>query len=137
MTYSEMLLMNASAASKPKKKHNKPEEELQTACLKWFRLQYPKMEKVLVANPNGGSRNFLEACNMKRAGVTAGVADLTLYCKNRFYGTLLIEMKTPKGRQQESQKAWQKEVEKYGQHYVVCRSLEDFMREVKEYLKNT
>lgn len=50
---------------------------------------------------------------------------------------LLIEMKTIKGRQSESQKKWQKTVcfnEEY--KYVVCRSFDDFKREVDEYLRN-
>nr|UWI14552.1 MAG: VRR-NUC domain [Bacteriophage sp.] len=67
----------------------------------------------------------------------AGVADLILLKSNRDYGALLIEMKTIKGRQSESQKKWQKTVcfnEEY--KYVVCRSFDDFKREMDEYLRN-
>ena len=44
-------------------------------------------------------------------------------------------MKQPNGRQQDSQKEWQKAVESVGNKYVVCRSLEEFIAEVTDYLK--
>ena len=75
---------------------------------------------------------------MKDEGVTAGVSDLILLKSNRDYGALLIEMKTPVGRQSDSQKEWQKIICENGEYkYVVCRSLDDFIREVDDYLKNT
>jgi hypothetical protein len=47
-------------------------------------------------------------------------------------------MKTPVGRQSDSQKEWQKIICENGEYkYVVCRSLDDFIREVDDYLKNT
>ena len=138
ITYAEMLLMNSKVASpKPKRKLNDREHQIQCACVKWFRLQYPKMAKLLIAPPNGGARNPVEGAKKKAEGMTSGVADLVLFKSNRFYGTLCIEMKTKTGRQSESQKEWQKLVEANGHKYVVCRSLDDFIREVKEYLKYT
>lgn len=43
-------------------------------------------------------------------------------------------MKTADGRQTEKQKQWQKVAETTGNKYVVCRSLDDFMRIIKEYI---
>lgn len=43
-------------------------------------------------------------------------------------------MKQPNGRQQDSQKEWQKAVESVGNKYVVCRSLEEFIEVVNDYL---
>ena len=45
-------------------------------------------------------------------------------------------MKQPKGYQQDSQKEWQKAVESVGNKYVVCRSLEEFVKVVNDYLKD-
>ena len=45
-------------------------------------------------------------------------------------------MKQPKGRQQESQKEWQKAVESAGNKYVVVRSLDEFIEVVTDYLKD-
>lgn len=87
--------------------------------------------------PTCGRRDAVTAAKLRAEGVVAGVADLILLKSNRDYGALLIEMKTTKGRQSESQKKWQKTVcfnEEY--KYVVCRSFDDFKREVDEYLRN-
>ena len=43
-------------------------------------------------------------------------------------------MKYKKGTQQDSQKDWQRVAEAAGNKYVVCRSLNEFMKEVKNYL---
>ena len=91
----------------------------------------------LFAVPNGGRRDATTAAKLKAEGVVAGVADLILLKSNRDYGALLIEMKTLKGRQRDSQKAWQNIVCADSEYkYVVCRSFDDFKREVDDYLKN-
>lgn len=43
-------------------------------------------------------------------------------------------MKTPKGRQSEVQKAWQRAVERAGYKYALCRSLTDFITTIEKYL---
>ncbi len=75
------------------------EANLQAGCVKWFRLQWPKYSMVLVAVPNGGSRNFLEAVNLKKQGVVAGTSDLILLTPRGGFGCLCIEMKAEKGKQ--------------------------------------
>lgn len=110
------------------------ESDLQIACVRWFRLQYPQYARLLFAVPNGGNRNLREAARMKAEGVTAGVADLILLIPRHKYGALCIELKTTKGRQQESQKVWQEAAEKAGNKYIVCRSFEDFRLTIKDYL---
>ena len=110
------------------------EHRLQTACVRWFRMQYPTMSHNLFAVPNGGRRDKATGAKLKDEGVLAGVADLILLKQSIGYGALLIEMKTDTGRQAQSQKDWQEKIEKDGYKYVVCRSLEDFIREVEWYL---
>lgn len=135
MTLEEMLQMERKR--KKKQKYDDEEHRIQCSCVKWFNLKYPKLKGRLFAVPNGGRRDAVTAAKLRAEGVVAGVADLILLKSNRDYGALLIEMKTIKGRQSESQKKWQKTVcfnEEY--KYVVCRSFDDFKREVDEYLRN-
>lgn len=112
---------------------NHDESNLQKACVTWFRLQYQQFEKLLVAIPNGGARNRVTAAILKAEGVVAGAPDLVLFMGNKHHHTLMIEMKTPKGRQSESQKAFQALAESAGNKYVVCRSEDDFRKEVEVY----
>lgn len=116
------------------RKYRHEESDLQTACVRWFRLQYPSLAPCLFAVPNGGSRNLREAARMKGEGVTAGVADLILLVPRGGYASLCIEMKSAAGRQSPEQKAWQQAVEKAGNRYVVCRSFDEFRAVVDDYL---
>jgi hypothetical protein len=52
------------------------ESQLQSAFVEWFRVKFK--DKLIFANANGGSRNLLEAVNLKRQGVLAGVPDLCI-----------------------------------------------------------
>lgn len=110
------------------------ESQIQHDCLAWFRLQYPKLERMMFAVPNGGRRDAKTGARMKYEGVTRGVADLILLVPKKGFASLCIEMKTPKGKQKDVQIEWQREAEKYRNKYVVCRSLPEFMKEVNEYL---
>lgn len=110
------------------------EHEIQKSCVKWFNIRYPKLRGLLFAIPNGGRRDISTGTKLKEEGVVAGVSDLLLICPGILYPSLCIEMKTPKGKQQESQKLWQKKVETVGSKYVVCRSLDDFTKAIQEYL---
>lgn len=135
-TFDQMLAI-ANAGVKSRRRSRDEEHRIQCACVSWFRLQYPQLRHSLFAVPNGGRRDEVTAGKLKAEGVLAGVADLILLRRNAEYGALLIEMKTRTGRQRDTQREWQRLTEKDGYHYVVCRSLEDFMREVNEYLSNT
>lgn len=113
------------------------EHRIQTACVRWFRLKYPHLSPRLFAVPNGGRRDGVTGARLKAEGVLPGVADMILLKPNGRYHALLIEMKTPKGRQSDTQKWWEQEVCADGEFkYVLCRGLDDFMREVDDFLKN-
>ncbi len=117
----------------------KPQEEehlMQCACVRWFRYSHPDMAELLFAVPNGGRRDKVSGAKLKMEGVIAGVSDMLLLLPNKKSHGLCIEMKTPVGRQSESQKLWQFSVEAVGYQYSVCRSVEDFIETVEEYLRN-
>lgn len=107
------------------------EHTLQTACVRWFRYQYPK--NVILSVPNGGTRdNKKEAARLKAEGVLAGVSDLIVISEKKVF---FIEMKTAIGRQNKNQKEFQQKVEKLGFLYFICRSFQEFEKICKENLK--
>ncbi len=123
------------------------EHDIQVQCVDWFRFQHSRIANLLFAVPNGEKRETVTKMTkygvkswcpsgqrLKEEGAVSGVADLILLQKNSLYGALLIEMKTPKGKQSDEQKEWQARAESAGYKYVVCRSLDEFMYEVQNYL---
>ena len=111
------------------------ESRLQQSCVTWFRYQYQQYTKLLIAVPNGGARSKKEAAIMKGEGVTPGVADLILFLPKGECGALGIEMKAGKGRHTEHQKQWGEAFEAAGNKYTVCRSFEEFMEIINNYMK--
>lgn len=132
-TYDELVERANATAGRAKPRHE--ESAIQKNCVTWFRLQYPRLRLLLFAVPNGGARNKREAGIMKGEGVTAGVADMILLKPSSGYSSLCVEFKTPKGRQEPSQKEWQTAAEGVGNKYVIVRSFEDFRHEIEAYLK--
>ena len=118
-------------------KHIRHEESaLQRNCVKWFRYQWDIYALNLIAIPNGGARNLVEAAIMKGEGVTAGAADLFLFVPNSIYHGLAIEMKSPSGTWRDTQKRWAKAIEDRGYKYILVRSFEQFVLEVNQYLNS-
>lgn len=118
--------------------HSDEEHRMQQACVRWFSLKFPRLKGRLFAVPNGGRRDAVTGAKLKAEGVVPGVSDLILLKSNHRYGALLIEMKTAKGRQSASQRWWQSVISENDEYkYVVCRSLDDFMREVTDYLNDS
>lgn len=115
---------------------NKEEEKLQIACIKWFDYQYPEYSKLLFAVPNGGSRNKIEAANLKKQGVRAGVSDIVFLKENNKYDFLCIEFKTEKGKQTDNQIIFQEDIKKHTSgYYIIIRSFEQFKKSIEQYLK--
>lgn len=113
------------------------EHRLQVACVEWFRMQHSDLCHALFAVPNGARRDKVTGARLKREGVLAGVSDLILLVPNAHYGALLLELKTPKGRQSESQKAWARDIQRTGNYrYVIVRSVEQFKAAIDVYLND-
>ena len=89
------------------------EHNLQSNCVKWFRIQYPKFQKLLFAIPNGAvlhgttEQRRRQGAKLKREGATPGAADLFLSIPSGDFRGLYIEMKTPKGKQSKLQKEFE------------------------------
>lgn len=135
MTFDELL--SQSRKGRVRKRPSEVEHRIQQACVRWFNLQYPHLRGRLFAVPNGGRRDVVTGAKLKAEGVVAGVADLILLVTNKAFGALLIEMKKPGGIQSAAQRQWQEIVTTNGEYkYVICRSIYDFMREIREYLND-
>lgn len=123
------------ATGKARKHQGHAEDDLQMQCVRWFRLQYPQLARLLHHSPNGGRRDAREGARFKQMGTQAGFPDLILLVASQGYHALLLELKTRTGRQQDSQKEYQQLAEAQGYRYVVIRSLDAFMDEVNTYMK--
>jgi hypothetical protein len=87
-------------------------------------IYYKNNHKGLIfAVPNGGSRNIVEAKNLKLTGSLAGVSDLIVIQQNKI---LFVEVKIQKGIQSEAQIKFQNNVESLGFEYFVVRNLQQF-----------
>jgi len=71
---------------------------------------------------------------MKGEGVLAGVADLFLMRANSEFHGMWIEMKTPKGRQSDSQKSFEQTAKHQNYEYKIARNMEEFQFAINDYL---
>lgn len=86
--------------------------------------------------PNGGSRNMIEAHNLRKQGVRRGVPDICLPVPRGGYGSLYIEMKRTKGgRLSEEQREYITALNRFGCKAVVCRGFEEARKAIIEYLR--
>lgn len=135
MSIAELRAMNFNPVKHvngPRRRPRHDEDNLQTHCVRWFRLQYPN--KIIFAIPNGGKRNAREAGRMKAQGVTAGVSDLFIPEPNIAFHGLWIELKAGKNTLTPSQKEFIEQMKSRGYRTAVCRSLEQFIETVGWYL---
>lgn len=118
------------------------EHDLQTACVRLFRMKWPKLAGLLFAIPNGAklAGNALQRAKawkrLEAEGARPGVADLFLAVPAGKYAGLFIEMKIEKGTQRPAQKAFEKDIVQAGYGYVIPRDLEAFIKIVQNYLEN-
>lgn len=131
---------------------NQQEHRLQSACVAWFRLQYPRKARLLFSIPNGatlapasgpginhlpvGVRRAMAWKKLEQEGAVAGAADLFLSIPSGDLCGLFIEMKTATGRQSDKQKEFEADVLAEGYGYAMPRSVEEFMRVVRRYLES-
>ncbi|MDB5200558.1 MAG: nuclease [Chitinophagaceae bacterium] len=110
------------------------EDALQGQVIRWFRSQYPKMYWRLYSIPNAAKRSASVAARMKRTGMISGVADMFLGVVKNGYGGLYIELKVGYNKLTDNQATFKRENESHYE-FKECRSLEDFIKVINEYLK--
>lgn len=110
------------------------EHQEQCALIRWWRLQYPKLNKMLFAIPNGGQRNIVTAVRLKNEGVVSGVSDLFLMMPKGDWHGLFIEMKAVKGKVSKEQKEFMAVANEMGYLAVVCFGFDDAKKVIQNYL---
>lgn len=109
----------------------------QEGVFKWANFmsgKYPEIE-LLYHIPNGGSRNKIEAANLKRQGVKAGVPDLCLpVARGKWHG-LYIEMKAGDNKTTEKQDMWLAALRNQGYAAEVCYGWEETAEVITKYLE--
>ena len=134
-TFCYNCYMSRKQESKGKRVYDNEEARIQTEFFRQVPFFFPRLpDKLLFAVPNGGSRHKIEAANMKRQGVKAGVADVILQIPKKGFASLCLEFKTKTGRQSKEQREYQRQVEMAGSKYVVVRSVEEAIGEMRMYL---
>ena len=112
------------------------ESDEQVSFINWCSYMSNKYDglDLIYAIPNGGSRNQIEAHNLKLQGVKAGVPDLFLPVARKGKHGLYIEMKRQKGgRLSEYQKEWLEKLSAQGYETAVCHGLDEAIKTVEEY----
>lgn len=105
------------------------EVKLQAELFKKVWNELPQTRRLFFSIPNGGSRNKLEAMNLKATGLVAGQPDMCLIWKGKAYG---FELKTDTGRLSDQQikvhEAWQSQ----NTPVYIIRSVEQGFNIIKE-----
>lgn len=114
------------------------ESSIQQACVAAFRAKYPYAAKCLIHVKNEEAGGVVAGGIHKAEGVVAGAPDLLLLIPSQFRGAfcpfLCIEMKSAKGRVRDSQLLYRTTIQCVGSLYIICRSLDEFMALVDEYM---
>lgn len=116
-----------------KKRCEATEQERVINWATFYAKDFPELD-LLYHVPNGGSRNQLEAANLKRQGVKAGVPDLVLPVPRQQFHGLYVEMKWGKNTTTEKQDWWLEQLRQQGYKTAVCWSAEEAMDVIANYI---
>jgi hypothetical protein len=114
-----------------------PKESTEQAKLfTWAKLQSASCPDLglMFAIPNGGTRNIIEAVNLKRQGVRSGVPDLFLPVARGDKHGLFIEMKIKGNKPSDNQKVWAFELKQNDYAVETCYGFDEAKAVVCAYL---
>lgn len=117
-----------------KKRCEATEQERVINWATFYAKDFPELD-LLYHVPNGGSRNQLEAANLKRQGVKAGVPDLVLPVPRQQFHGLYVEMKWGKNTTTDKQDWWLEQLQRQGYKTAVCWSADEAMDVIAEYME--
>jgi hypothetical protein len=115
-------------------KMNYEECRLQISVLKWFSLQYPNLEGLLVGYPAGVYLDLRTASRMKAMGLRPGYPDLHLLVASKGSHALFIELKSTKGRASKVQQDFHHKLRSQDYTVIICKSFEDVQEGIFDYL---
>ena len=108
------------------------EHQTQCACVQWFRLAYPKF--LIYSIPNARKVSKVQGARLVSEGVVSGIPDLHIPIAKKGFHGLYIEMKAGKNKPSPNQITIMDKLRNEGYKCVVCWNLDEFMKEVKDYL---
>lgn len=120
--------------TKKRKPNKHPESDMQKACVKWFRHQYPQYRKLFFHPANGEKRDFLTAQILNGMGVEPGVSDFVFLLPRKGFHFFCIELKVEGNDLTGAQGQFRQMVLAAGGKYEIVRSVGRFMLEMNEYL---
>jgi hypothetical protein len=110
------------------------EEKHQAAFVHWFRIQYPKYEKLLSIIANGENVGARRMTRLKQLGLVPGMPDLIIFIARKKFHGLFIEMKQPDGHLQQNQVEVHAELKKQKYRVVTAYGWEEAKAEILDYL---
>ena len=115
------------------------EKDLQAAVFDWVKWEVARRPELylIYAIPNGavaGPGRFATVNWMKSQGMKNGVPDICLPVPRGGYSALYIEMKTEKGQLSDEQDKFIAVLRHYLNRVEVCRSSEEAINTITEYL---
>lgn len=113
---------------KSRRSSRREEATFQTKLVNLLRVILPK-DAFVFAVPNGGKRDVVEAVNLKRQGVVAGVPDLCIIHKGRAFG---LELKAKAGKLSDSQAETFPKLRDAGMRIEVARSEGEAIGHIKD-----
>jgi hypothetical protein len=116
-------------------KRQQPERAERLAFMEWVKLN-PVVKKYLIAIEGGGSRNLLEAINIKKCGLVAGTPDYFFMKPNKLYNGMWLEFKAGKNKLTKLQENFFETATAANYKCIVVWKAEEAIKEVKNYLKN-
>lgn len=136
----------SAALPPPPKRRRNLESETQRSLVRWWASHHQKfgvVEQVLFSIPNGFNADAKRGSIMKGEGQRKGAPDLMLAVsrgsdwttRDSAYHGLFLELKTPTGVVSPFQLLFHADLRSNGYKVVVCRSLEECIRDITEYLQ--
>jgi len=118
--------------------NNRLEDNLQIACVSYFRLKYP--DYLITSFPAGFTftgnkiQRIITGKIMKDMGYCNGFPDLFIPVPNRKYSGLFLELKIKPNKPTNEQTYIMLKLTDLGYCCSVCYCIDDFMKVVKEYM---
>lgn len=125
---------------KPEQLAGESEASQQKALFCWAgspetRQEFPEL-KFMFAVPNGGTRNKIEAANLKAQGVKSGVPDICLPVPRGGCHGLWIELKVPGGKLSDTQYEYKYFFSSQGYACVLCWNWNQARNVILSYLRS-
>ena len=100
-----------------------------------LQLRHPEIRQFTFSIPNGGKRTSSEAYRMVAEGLTKGVLDVMIAYPVGKHPGMFIEFKSETGSLTSEQRSMMYRFLSVGYRCYVCRSCEEAMQRVEEYLE--